>query len=536
MRNVALCAHVDHGKTTVADRLLQAAGKLSDTIAAHARVLDQRDDEITRGITIEASLASFEYNNHLFHLVDTPGHIDFNGEVAQTLSVCDNAIIIIDALEGIMPQTKTVMKEMVHEKVKPFLILNKLDRLFEEVGWNINHIFQHCSQIIDTCNMLLQSSSDDLPLKISNGTVLFASAKQGWAIHAASDLNLLQLMELAVEERAKRAPLGVQVLQTLINNGVEPHKFANCPRDAAALVVKQEYLQNQALIYALKDLTNTPYYVGEESVALHQNAKQGSLFLHPNIPFAPGAYLSSTTTPHAIEPKVFSYVTPKLVEQKIEPLTQDDFAPLCGALSSYAKKDPQFSWRITPKGDMVVSGVGSLYLDVILETIKQKIPLSIHPVQILKIRAPASDQTITTQTTSFVIKKTSVPECILNGTRQYVYTNDAQLGFCTITSTNTADNKDALQDALHRIKTTLLEPVQHIRIQLPHDMLGQVQKILGQKKASITQMQAQTHEYTLHASVRLAHALTLSEELASATKGQTHVSITDASFEEEKVN
>ncbi len=137
IRNISIISHVDHGKTTLSDYLLASGGLLPEYLAGTLRALDNLPEEQRRGITIETSLASyilnFEDKEYLINVIDTPGHVDFSGKVAESLRLVDGSLIIVDAVEGIMAQTKSVLKQAIAEKIVFVLFINKIDRLIKEL-------------------------------------------------------------------------------------------------------------------------------------------------------------------------------------------------------------------------------------------------------------------------------------------------------------------------------------------------------------------------------------------------------------------
>ena len=128
IRNIAIIAHVDHGKTTLVDKLLQQSGTFRDNEHIQERAMDSNDLERERGITILAKNTAIHYKDYLINIVDTPGHADFGGEVERIMKMVDGVLLIVDAFEGCMPQTKFVLRKALEQNLKPIVVLNKIDR------------------------------------------------------------------------------------------------------------------------------------------------------------------------------------------------------------------------------------------------------------------------------------------------------------------------------------------------------------------------------------------------------------------------
>jgi GTP-binding protein len=167
LRNIAIIAHVDHGKTTLVDRLLQQSGAFRENQRVAERVMDSNDLERERGITIMAKATSVAWKDMRINIVDTPGHADFGGEVERILSMVDGAIVLVDASEGPMPQTKFVVGKALKIGLKPIVAVNKIDKLDARASEVVNEVFDLFAA--------LDASDEQLDFPI-----LYGSAKQGW--------------------------------------------------------------------------------------------------------------------------------------------------------------------------------------------------------------------------------------------------------------------------------------------------------------------------------------------------------------------
>ena len=141
IRNIAIIAHVDHGKTTLVDKLLQQSGTLDRKDMGSERIMDSNDQEKERGITITAKNTAINWNNFLINIVDTPGHADFGGEVERALSMVDSVLLLVDAVDGPMPQTRFVTQKAFEKGLKPIVVINKIDRPDARPHWVLDQVF-----------------------------------------------------------------------------------------------------------------------------------------------------------------------------------------------------------------------------------------------------------------------------------------------------------------------------------------------------------------------------------------------------------
>jgi GTP-binding protein len=189
LRNIAIISHVDHGKTTLVDQLLSQSGTLGDRAAAPERVMDSSDLEKERGITILSKNTAINWNDYRINIVDTPGHADFGGEVERVLSMVDSVLLLVDAVEGPMPQTRFVTQKAFSLGLKPIVVINKIDRPGSRPDWVLDQTFDLFDRLGATDEQL------DFP-------VIYASALQGYASLEAdqpSD-NMTPLFEAIVEK------------------------------------------------------------------------------------------------------------------------------------------------------------------------------------------------------------------------------------------------------------------------------------------------------------------------------------------------
>ena len=236
IRNLAIAAHIDHGKTTLSDNLIAGAGMMSEDLAGKSRVLDFDDQESARGITINAASASMvhsvETDDYLINLIDTPGHVDFGGDVTRAMRAVDGCIILTCAVEGAMPQTETVVRQALKEKVKPVLFINKVDRLINELQVTPEDMMSRFEGQITKVNTLIRQFAPpeyrkDWQVSVMDGTVAFGSAFHNWGITIPymkkSGVNFTQIFDYCHNEEQKELAKKAPVHEVLLDMAV--HKL-----------------------------------------------------------------------------------------------------------------------------------------------------------------------------------------------------------------------------------------------------------------------------------------------------------------------
>src|SRR5882757_6293281 len=198
LRNIAIIAHVDHGKTTLVDAMLRQSGTFRDNQQVADCAMDSGDLERERGITILAKCTSILHGELRINIVDTPGHADFGGEVERILSMVDGVVLLVDAAESVMPQTKFVLSKALKLGLKPIVVINKIDRQDAQPDVTLESIFD--------LFLALEANDDQL-----NFHYLYASGRNGWAVKELTDerKNLDPLFQLVVDDVPKPKPIAL---------------------------------------------------------------------------------------------------------------------------------------------------------------------------------------------------------------------------------------------------------------------------------------------------------------------------------------
>ncbi|MFA7709434.1 MAG: elongation factor EF-2, partial [archaeon] len=245
IRNIATSAHIHHGKTALTDNLMAAAGQMNEKLAGDLEggmTTWQHSDEQERLLTVDAANVSMahEFNGqeYIVNLIDTPGHVDFSGNVTRAMRAIDGTIVLVCASEGIMPQTETVMKQALRERVKPILFINKTDRMIKELKLTPEAMQEKFMKIINHFNLLVEQIAEKefqqkWKVNVADGSVIFGSAKDNWALSVAfmkkkgiSFKDVIDNYSLDEEARKKwfwdKAPLYEVLLDSVIRHLPSP--------------------------------------------------------------------------------------------------------------------------------------------------------------------------------------------------------------------------------------------------------------------------------------------------------------------------
>ena len=424
IRNVCTCAHIDHGKTTFSDNLLLGAGMISEELAGKQLTLDFHEDEKERGITIDAANVSmihdFEGKEFLINLIDTPGHIDFGGDVTRAMRAIDGAIVLVCAVEGVMPQTETVIKQALRERVKPVLFINKVDRLIKEVKLTPEKMQEAFIEIINDVNKLIRDIAPEefkqaWQVSVQNGSVAFGSAFHNWALSLdfmkKTGLTFKDVIKYYEEdnykELAKKSPLHKVILNMSIThhpNPIQAQKYRipkiwhgdlesdtgkdllNCNKNGeVAFVVTKIVVDKHAGEVAAGRLFSgtvkqgmdiylnmAKKWVRLQQVSIYKGAQRILIDEIPsgNIVGLVGlkdTFAGETISTKPMEPfEGIKHIFEPVVTKSIEAKKSSELAKLVEVLKQVSKEDPSIRITINEEtGENLMSGMGELHLEVI---------------------------------------------------------------------------------------------------------------------------------------------------------------------------
>ncbi|MFW6040688.1 MAG: elongation factor EF-2 [Thermoplasmatota archaeon] len=432
IRNIGTAAHIDHGKTTLSDNLIAGAGMMSEELAGKQLMLDFDEQEQERGITINAANVSmvhdFEGDEYLINLVDTPGHVDFGGDVTRAMRAVDGVIIVVCAVEGVMPQTETVIRQAMKEKVKPILFINKVDRLIKELNVDPDEMQQRFHKIIREVDELIKNNApeefrDEWKLNVEDGRVAFGSALLNWAISVPymkkkgiSFKEIYRHIEEGKErELLKKAPLHEVLLNQVIRhmpNPIDAQKYRiphiwrgdpetdvgqaminTNPNGPTAMMVTKIIMDRHAgeisvgrlFSGKVKDgmmlnIDNQPKPNRVQQVALSVGAdrinvdeiKAGNIVAVNGLKDAIAGSTVSNIEDMVPFEEMKHYSEP-VVTKAVEAKNTSDLPKLIEVLRSIAKSDPSIVVNIDEEtGEHLISGMGELHLEVTEHRIREE--------------------------------------------------------------------------------------------------------------------------------------------------------------------
>ena len=375
LRNIAIIAHVDHGKTTLVDKLLRATDAFRANQQVEDRVLDSNDQERERGITILAKNISIEYKDVKINVIDTPGHADFGGEVERVLRMADGALLLVDAFEGPMPQTRFVLRHAIDTGLSIMIVINKIDR----PGADPERAYNDC------LDLMADLGATDEQLEFAMEHVVYASAVNGYARLSPDDDNMdmyplldMILEDLPAPEADPEGPLAMQCVTIDHSNfvgriGIGRIYSGTIHQGDKILVVKNDGTQQQATVKQLFTFDYLGRTECEEvqagdiaAVVGIERTDIGDVYTDPENPVS--------LEPIEIDPPTLSII----FEASTSPLVGRD-GEIVGARQLkerlFAERENNVTMKIEEledKSGVEVSGRGILHLSVLMETLRRE--------------------------------------------------------------------------------------------------------------------------------------------------------------------
>jgi elongation factor 2 len=467
IRNFCIIAHVDHGKSTLADWLLSQAKIISEKPGR--RYLDTRADEQKRGITIVSASITFTLNNHTFNLIDSPGHVDFGGNVTKALRACDGALLLIDAVEGIMPQTHAVLKQALKENVVPVLMINKIDRLFKELNLDNEAIKKKLANLISSINLLVESISKHSaikPFSLKTGNIILGSGLEGWAINPSiGNLSLSHVLDHYKRgegsELKRIMPLADIVTTTIINHIPNPEQAQTYKLEKIGSHISEEYMQplkecnpysklvgvvtsicytrergklvsvrlfagmaKKGMIVYSSEKKNEPMTISRTGLFMGKNFEEldeipaGMIVVMSGL----GDVLLGTTIsedPHFPSFDAIKHSTDPVMSVSFTPIKQSDLAKLKDIMQQEVIQDMTLKYEYDPDTrEHILKGLGKLHIEVVLNRVmtEEKIELKIKPPTVIYMETILESSPILETITSNRLNKFKISVQALSST------------------------------------------------------------------------------------------------------------------------
>ena len=441
IRNLCIAAHIDHGKTTLSDNLIAGAGMMSEDLAGKSRVLDFDEQESARGITINAASASMVHNvegtDFLINLIDTPGHVDFGGDVTRAMRAVDGCFILACAVEGPMPQTETVVRQALKEKVKPVLFINKVDRLINELQVTPEDMMERFKETITKVNKLIrqfapEEKKKEWQVSVGDGTVAFGSAYHNWGITvpymAKSGISFKDIFEYCNNEQQRELAQKAPVHEVLLDMAVtklpgpveaQPYRIPNiwtgdldtpigkamvsCDPDAElAMMITKIWMDPHAGEVAVGRLYSGAINQGESVYAIGaakpERVQQVSMMVGGDritVPKVVAGNIAAITGIRSAAAGVtlsrdkdftpfeaIRHYSDPVVTVAVEPKSMKDLPKFIDALRSLAKSDASLQVMTNQEtGEALLAGMGELHLEITVYRLEeeQNIKVKVSP-------------------------------------------------------------------------------------------------------------------------------------------------------------
>ncbi|MFH1788647.1 MAG: elongation factor EF-2 [Candidatus Altiarchaeota archaeon] len=428
IRNMGIVAHIDHGKTTLSDSLLADAGLISSETAGKQLALDFHEDEQKRGITINAANISMVHDYkgkpYLINMIDTPGHVDFGGDVTRAMRAVDGVIVVACAVEGVMPQTKTVLNQALKERVRPVVFINKVDRLINELKLTPEELQNRFVKIINEVNKIIkmkQPEGVDWTVNVEKGSVAFGSGFHKWAISVPfmkiSGITFKDVIDHCTQDRQKelyqKAPAHHIILDMAVKHLPNPvdaqrmripkiwsgdldsdigKSMLNCdPNGKLAIMITniQTFDKREGEVATGRMFSGTVrggdelYLVSAktteriQNIGIYMGATRERTDAVPagNIVGITGlkkAFAGETVSDSEIAPfEAIKHYSEPVVTMAVEAKHMRDLPRVIEVLRQVAKEDPTLKAQIDEEtGEHLLSGMGELHLEVITDRIK----------------------------------------------------------------------------------------------------------------------------------------------------------------------
>lgn len=503
INNFCILSHVDHGKTTLSDYFLSFGKKIPKSMVGKIRALDYLDIEQRRGITVENSIMNMIVDgdgerDELLNLIDTPGHLDFSGNITDTLFLVDNAIIIIDIIEGFMPQTQFVLSQAIKNNLKLIIFINKLDRMFTGLSENIEDVEYKIKEITDKVEWLCKFDNYEGAIPtVKNGLVIIGSAKDNWAINVSLAEKKYGLKHVMENYKAGQPNENISIYGNMYELFLSKFRKASERKlkifadekneDLKILTVGRKYIDEDGEIYSIAKVENGDLSYGEDLFILSTKNKINVL----DMKLIEGKKLSSVervgkgniicikvdamlSVGETLMSEIIDVEEIKMpveheptISISIEPKDYDQFENLIKLLEIQMILDSKFKYfQSKETGQLVLMGLGRLHLEVKLEEIKKEgIDISYSEIEEIIYYKPFKDAIILDEKTNM---KLIYDENHVSDKNIY---SDERENFLLICDDNKFLNKDGVKNAFYNFlnyENPMREKLREVKLKIEY--------------------------------------------------------------------